>query len=68
MVPEQGRCWNLQTGCRSHPGFFFNWFNLLSPDYSAVGPDALSVIWAVIDAALPLLLGAQGVTLLRSGK
>lgn len=48
--------------------FFFNWFNLLSPDYNAVGPDAVSVIWAVIDAALPLLLGAQGVTMLRGGK
>ena len=47
--------------------FFFNWFNLKSPDYTAVGPDAVSVIWAVIDAALPLLLGAQGVSLLRSG-
>ena len=47
--------------------FFFNWFNLLSPDYNAVGPDAVSVIWAVIDAALPLLLGAQGGTLLRGG-
>ena len=48
--------------------FFFNWFNLQSPAYNAVGPDAVSVIWAVIDAALPLLLGAQGVTMLRGGK
>ena len=48
--------------------FFFNWFNLQSPAYNAVGPDAVSVIWAVIDAALPLLLGAQGMTLLKSGK
>ena len=48
--------------------FFFNWFNLLSPAYSAVGADAVSVIWAVIDAALPLLLGAQGLSLLRGGK
>ncbi len=48
--------------------FFFNWFNLLSPAYTAVGPDAVSVIWAVIDAALPLLLGAQGLSLLRGGK
>lgn len=45
--------------------FFFNWFNLLSPAYTSVGPDAVSAIWAVIDAALPLLLGAQGATLLR---
>ena len=47
--------------------FFFNWFNLLSPGYNAVGADAVSVIWAVIDAALPLLLGAQGMTLLKGG-
>ncbi len=48
--------------------FFYNWFNLLSPAYTAMGPDAVSVVWAVIDAVLPLLLGAQGMTLLRSGK
>ena len=47
--------------------FFFNWLNLLSPDYDAVGPDSVSVIWAMIDAALPLLLGAQGMTLLKGG-
>lgn len=46
--------------------FFFNWFNLQSPSYTAVGPDAVSVVWAVIDAALPLLLGAQGMTMVRS--
>ena len=48
--------------------FFFNWFNLLSPAHTAVGPDAVSVLWALIDAALPLLLGAQGLSLLRGGK
>ena len=48
--------------------FFFNWFNLLSPAYTAVGPDAVSVVWALIDAALPLLLGAQGLYLLRGDK
>ncbi len=48
--------------------FFYNWFNLLSPAYTAMGPDAVSVVWAVIDAVLPLLLGAQGLTLLRGDK
>ena len=48
--------------------FFFNWFNLLSPAYTAVGPDAVSVVWALIDAALPLLLGALGLTLLRGNR
>ena len=48
--------------------FFYNWFNLLSPAYTAMGPDAVSVVWAVVDAALPLLLGAQGLTLLRGNR
>ena len=48
--------------------FFFNRFNLLSPAYTAVGPDAVSVVRALIDAALPLLLGAQGLSLLRGDK
>ncbi len=48
--------------------FFYNWFNLLSPAYTAMGPDAVSVVWAVIDAVLPLLLGAQGLTLLRGNR
>ena len=48
--------------------FFYNWFNLLSPAYTAMGPDAVSVVWALVDAALPLLLGAQGLSLLRGDK
>ena len=48
--------------------FFYNWFNLLSPAYTAMGPDAVSVVWALIDAALPLLLGAQGLSLLRGNR
>ncbi len=45
--------------------FFWNWFNLLSPAFTAVGPDAVSLVWGFIDAALPLLLGAMGLSLLR---
>ena len=43
--------------------FFWNWFNLLSSDYSAVGADAISLVWAFIDAALPLLTVAMGLHL-----
>ena len=48
--------------------FFSNWFNLLSPDFSAVGTDAVSLVWAFIDAALPLLTGVMGLSLLKGGK
>ena len=44
----------------------WSYFNLLNPGYAPTGPDAESVIWMLIDATLPLLLGAMGVTQLRS--
>ncbi|MDE2685879.1 MAG: hypothetical protein OXI16_00045 [Chloroflexota bacterium] len=47
--------------------FFWNWFNLLSAAYNAIGPDAISLTWIVIDAALPLLTGALGIHLLLDG-
>ena len=40
--------------------FFWNWFNLLSPGFTAIGPETVSLVWIIIDAALPLLLGAMG--------
>ncbi len=46
--------------------FFWNYFNLLSPAYTAVGPDAVSLAWILIDATLPLLLGATGIHLFKS--
>ena len=48
--------------------FFSNWFNLLSPDFTAVGTDVVSLVWAFIDAALPLLSGVMGLFLLKDGK
>ena len=45
--------------------FFWNWFNLLSPAYTAVGPETVSLLWGLINAALPLLSGAMGLSLLR---
>ena len=44
----------------------WSYFNLLNPGYAPTGADAESVIWMLIDATLPLLLGAMGVTQLRS--
>lgn len=46
--------------------FFWNWFNLLSPAFTAVGADAVSLAWIIIDAALPLLLGAMGIHLFKA--
>ena len=45
--------------------FFFNWFNYMTPSYTAVGPDAMAVIWAFVDAALSLLCLAMGLALWR---
>ena len=43
----------------------WSYLNLLNPGYAPTGPDAESVIWMLIDATLPLLLGAQGFHLIR---
>ncbi len=47
--------------------FFWNWFILYSPEFTAVGADTASLVWILIDATLPLLTGAMGVFLLRGG-
>ena len=47
--------------------FFWNWFNLLSPAFNAVGPDAVALTWIIIDAGLPILAAALGVHLLLTG-
>ena len=46
--------------------FFWNWFNLHSPEYTAIGNETVSLVWIVIDALLPLLTGAMGVHLVRN--
>lgn len=46
--------------------FFRNWFNLLSPEFTAIGDGTVSLVWTVIDALLPLLTGAMGVHLVRN--
>ena len=46
--------------------FFWNWFNLHSPAFTALGPETVSLAWAFIDAALPLLCGTMGFSLIRA--
>ena len=46
--------------------FLWNWFSLLSPGYAAAGSDTNSMVWIVIDAALPLLMGATGSAMLTA--
>lgn len=45
--------------------FFWNWFNYVSPNFTAVGDDTVTLVWGFIDALLPPLLGAMGMCLLR---
>ena len=47
--------------------FFWNWFNLLNPAFTAVRGETVGLVWIIIDAALPLLAGAAGIRLLRGG-
>lgn len=45
--------------------FFYNWFNLLSSDFNAVGPDAVALVWITIDAGLPIIWVPMGLNLLK---
>ena len=44
--------------------FLWNWFTVLSPGYAAAGSDTNSLVWILIDASLPLLMGVTGSSLL----
>ncbi len=46
---------------------FWNWFNLLSPAFTAAGKDTVSLVWMLVDTTLPLLMGAMGIHLLQGG-
>ena len=46
--------------------FLWNWFTLLSPGYSAAGSDTNSLVWILVDASLPLLMGATGSAMLTA--
>ncbi len=45
--------------------FFLSWFNLFNDDYTAIGPDAAAVIWAIVDGLLPVLVGAMGMRVFK---
>ena len=48
--------------------FCWNWFNTLTPGFSAVGTDTRNLVWLLIDATLPLLAGSMGIFLLRESR
>ena len=48
--------------------FFWNWFNYVSPNFTAVGDDTVTLVWGLIDALLPPLLGAMGMCILKCEK
>ena len=45
--------------------FLWNWFNQLSTGFTAIGADTVTLVWILVDAALPLLSVAMGMFLLR---
>ena len=45
--------------------FFWNFFNLHNEAFTAIGAYAATLVWILIDATLPLLLGAMGISLMR---
>ncbi len=49
--------------------FLWNWFGIsgFGADFTAVSADTRQMIWILFDAVLPLLNGALGIHLLRSG-
>ena len=47
--------------------FLLNWFAQITPTFTAIGGDTVSLVWIVVDAGLPLLWGSMGVFLLRGG-
>ena len=46
--------------------FFLNFFNLHRPGFTAIAMETVSAVWIVIDAALPLILAAMGLSMLKS--
>lgn len=45
--------------------FFWNWFNMLSPGFSAIHPAAIQLIWIVIDAGFPILAASLGMRVFK---
>lgn len=45
--------------------FFWNWFMLFRPAFTAIHANTASLVWILFDATLPLLAGSLGMSLLR---
>lgn len=45
--------------------FFSIWFDLLNPDHTVLAPASAGFLWPIVDALMPVLSGAMGITLLR---
>ena len=48
--------------------FFWNWFDVLSPGFMAVGDDVVKLTWVFIGVALPPLSAAMGISMLKSDR
>ncbi len=46
--------------------YFWNWFNDISPAFTAIGGDVITVTWTIVGVALPPLAAAMGVSLMKS--
>ena len=47
--------------------YLWNWFNLMNPGFAHIAPGTASLVWIIVDAALPLLWASAGFALLRDG-
>ena len=45
--------------------FFWSWFNLLSPKFTAIEVAASNVIWILYDAIFPILAASMGVRIFK---
>ncbi len=45
--------------------FFWSWFNLLNPNFTAIGQDAVNLAWIIIDVAFPVLAASMGIRIFK---
>ena len=46
--------------------YFWNWFNNISPAFTAIGGDVVTVTWTIVGVALPPLAAATGLSMWKS--
>ena len=46
--------------------YFWNWFNDISPAFTAIGGDVITITWTIVGVALPPLAAATGVSMWKS--